>query len=341
MALLGEALLSLLLALPVWVAGTVVFDGVHWVLHVFLRTRSRLLRALAWPHVVHHQFLDERLRIHPERQRANIFCHLVPEYLTQLAFTASLLLLLPRSVVAATALLQTAVFALLLRARGLDINHRPIEVLDAHGPSFWALPAYHALHHVYPDAYYSAYTKVVDYAVGGGIELRGRRFGVAGATSPLGRALVERLRREPISSLAEIERPDERELEHVDVLLLCDPGLDEVPFVEALASAARDRQLPPEAWVVRTRRRGDSTARHYDRDPRVIHRTIAVSPADLRDPRRADRRAAIALFFVRRGFHYVPTSLRTALAYLAFRRTGPERPVAAPRVRHRAELRPA
>ena len=70
--------------------------------------------------------------------------------------------------------LQTGVFAFLLSHRGLDVNHRPVEILDAYRPGLLTPPAYHALHHVHPDAYYSAYTKAVDWLLGSAAQLRGR-----------------------------------------------------------------------------------------------------------------------------------------------------------------------
>ena len=78
-----------------WIAGTVVFDTVHWLLHLMLGSRWALLRGLGWPHGVHHRWLDGELRTNWEFQRINVLCHLIPEYLTQLAFSASLLFVLP------------------------------------------------------------------------------------------------------------------------------------------------------------------------------------------------------------------------------------------------------
>ena len=85
--MLAETLLSLVLGALLWVLGTVVFDTVHWILHGMLRSRWALLRALAWPHAVHHQWIDRELRVVWENQRRNVFCHIVPEFLTQLAFS--------------------------------------------------------------------------------------------------------------------------------------------------------------------------------------------------------------------------------------------------------------
>src|SRR5262245_23206186 len=242
--------LEVLAAVPLWVAGTVFFDGVHWVLHGFLGSRWRLLRWIAWPHSVHHVWLDSDLRTRMENQRANIWCHIVPEYLTQLAFCAPLLLVLPSVTVLTCMFAQTVIFFLVLRQRGLDINHRPIEVLDAHRPSWVAPPPYHALHHVWPDTHYAAYTKLVDWVVGGGLRLRGRNIGLAGAETPFGRALAARIARDEPAELLSLAGTDDPALARVDLLIVCDPSENETRWIENLIQLTRQRQLPPEAWGV-------------------------------------------------------------------------------------------
>lgn len=331
----GDALLSVLLVLPLWVAGTVVFDTVHWVLHLMLRSRWRVLRALAWPHAVHHAWLDRELRVCWENQRRNVFCHLVPEYLTQLAWSGVLLLVLPRGPVVLLAALQTGIFLYLLSQKGLDINHRPIEILDAYRPSAICPPAYHALHHVYPNAYFSAYTKLVDWLVGGGAWLAERRYALVGAETELGRALGAALERAGAAGIAGPEAAARRDL---DVLVLCDPDEDTVSRVEAFVAATRGRQLPPEVWCVH-RRADDPAARHYVRDVRVSYRAIIVPEPEALDAPAARRVVRRALFWLRRGMHWIPTRMGpgTWKAYRRFRGTRPQRPAGLPRFRTRAE----
>jgi len=86
---------SVLLAPLLWLAGTVLFDAVHAVLHAMLRSRFRALRALARPHAIHHAWLDGRLRTHWEHRRGNVVGHLCLEYATQLAMTGALAFVLP------------------------------------------------------------------------------------------------------------------------------------------------------------------------------------------------------------------------------------------------------
>jgi hypothetical protein len=332
----SEWLLAVAAGPALWLAGAIFFDFVHWVLHGMLRSRWSLLRALAWPHSIHHQWIDRELRVRWEYQRRNVWCHIVPEYATQLAFTGALTLLLPLPFVVVLAALQTAVFAGILRAGGLDTNHRPVEFLDAYRPGFLTPPAYHALHHVHPDAYFSAYTKLVDMLVGGAFAFRGRRFALRGATG-FGQALQKELTREGVQ-FADPGTADHAEaLSDLDVLVLCDPDESVISQVEALAAATRDRVLPPEVWAIHTRA-NEATARHYFRDVRVGYRSILLS--DRASPSRAQPAARAALFFIRHGFHLVPTqwSPRILKSFLRFRATRPVRPKGAPRVHHRADL---
>ena len=248
-----EIALALLLGPLLWLVGAIGFDAVHWLLHRMLASRWTPLRALAWPHSVHHQWIDRELEIHWEVQGRNVWCHIVPEYLTQLVFTALLAWLLPPGFAIVVGALQTLVFIGILRARGLDLNHRPIRLLDAHRPGPWTPPAYHALHHAFPDAYFSAYTKAVDFLVGGGAQLRGRRFWLSAPDTALSAALGRELARRGAELLP--RPPEGKLLAGLDVLVLCDPASSPVPALEAFVAATRRRRLPPEVWAVH--RRGD------------------------------------------------------------------------------------
>ncbi|MFM7735484.1 MAG: hypothetical protein ACKPBU_05815 [Alphaproteobacteria bacterium] len=329
------------LGVGVWIAGLHVFDAVHCVLHAMLRSRHAALRALASPHAVHHRWLDAELRIHPEEQVANLWCHVVPEFATQVAFTLALASLLPAATIATALLLQVAVFIGVASRRGLDRNHLPIDVLDAYRPSVLALPAYHALHHVHPDAYYSAYSKAVDWVVGSGTMLRGRRFAVIGAESPFGAAIAAALEREGAATVDRRGRdliPEAEQLASTDVLVLALPDARHEVAVERFVAATRGRRLPPEVWAVHTDSR-DRVARHYHGDVRVNHRAIVVPAAMLREPESAVRAAASAMRAIRRGWNFVAvgSAMDALRALVVFRRTIPSLPAGAPVVPHRRE----
>lgn len=336
MPLAWEIGLAVVVGPALWLAGAIFFDFVHWVLHRMLSSRRALLRALAWPHAVHHEWIDRNLEVCWENQTRNVWCHIVPEYVTQLAFAAALAWLLPAPFVVVLVALQTLVFAGILRARGLDANHRPIEWLDAYRPGFATPPAYHALHHVYPDAYFSAYTKAIDWLVGGGTQLAGRRFAFSGGDTLFARALAEELRRAGGVGFAELAPEDDEALRAVDVQVLCDPEQPVAPAVERFIEATRERRLPPEVWAVHERP-DDPVARGYHRDVRVNYRTLLVPAAERRDPLAAARAAATAVSRIRRGFNLVSSGPlpRAVAAWWRFRRAAPE---TGPRVRSRTEL---
>jgi hypothetical protein len=332
MTIAVEVLWTGVAGILLWTMGTVVFDTVHCLLHVMLRSRWVLLRALGWPHGIHHRWLDRELRTNWELQRLNFLCHLVPEYLTQLAFSAALLLVIPSPSVWVCIALQTLAFGYLLAHKGLDRNHLPVEVLDAYRPSFFCPPAYHALHHVHPDAYFSAYTKLVDEVLGSAAWLAGRRYALVGADTQFGRALRAGLCEAGAADAAAISRPADAARDDLDVLVLCDPEIDRVAFVEAFARATLARRLPPEVWAIHTRA-DDGVARHYARGVRVSYRVLfAPDPAALGAP---DARRTLSL--VQRGAHFVPLCGAAAAwrAWRGFRATRPLQPDWVPRVRSR------
>ena len=307
-----------------WSVGTIFFDLVHWILHALLRSRWRFFRSLARPHTVHHRWLDHRLVIHGELQSRNIVCHLVPEYLIQATFCAATLVILPRSVVGGCLALQTAVFIGLLTYRGRDVNHRPIAILDAHRPCVFALPAYHALHHVHPDSYFSAYCKLVDLIVGGGCALVGRRVYLLGGPRAVCENLslaVRRCRAVPVDADVHPwidEHGDE------DVLVLLPAAPPGSAAVERFLAARVTCQLPPEVWDLRATADA-AVIRCYQRDPRVIYRHAPPPRPD--DSARRELFACRSVFWFRRGLHFVPTTWKSAPAeWWRLRRAAPARP---------------
>ena len=183
-----------------------------------------------------------------------------PRVLTQLVYTAFLWWWLPWPFAAVVGVLQTAIFVGLLSQRGLDPNHRPIELLDAYRPGIWTPPPYHALHHVYPNAYYSAYTKLIDVLVRGAAQLRERRFLLLEGGGPFARELEAALRSHGVEAierrkLAAHHGQIPPDLESLDVLVICDPACDVATLAEPFVAATRLRQLPARGVDLPQRRR--------------------------------------------------------------------------------------
>lgn len=299
---------------------------------------------LAAPHAIHHRWLDDRLAIHPELRSANFFGHICLEYATQVAFSAVLAAWLPLTVVAVAAVIQTLIFVYVASQQGLDVNHRPVDLLDAYQPSWLALPAYHALHHVYPNAHFSAYSKLIDHLAGTGTWIQGRQFWLLEADSPFGRELRSRLEDGgavitiPRSPAAVYDRLAEGG-DPCDVLALCAPTGGREPgaegLVEALVTATRTHQLPPEVWIVQ-RSVHDVLGRTLHDDPRVACRVIVVGDTTRENPIAGPAAARRAFARIRRGSNFVSGSpAATALReFLRFRR-GVRRPHAPNRRRQR------
>src|SRR5262249_30759330 len=175
------------------------------------------------------------------------------------------------------------------------------------------------------DAYWSAYTKVIDWIVGGGTCLENRRFALVGGATAFGRAIRAELVRAGINAICAVESGDVSALDELDVLILCDPTASEEEWVESFIGATQARQIPPEVWAVHERPE-DGLARHYRGDVRVIYRTLVLSGPEGIDVTQAAR---VAIFLIRRGAHYVPTRVTAGAlgGYCRLRRTTPRPPV--------------
>lgn len=316
-----------------FLASTVFFDVVHWILHRMLASPSAMLRALAWPHGVHHRWIDRRLRVNYEYQTANVWCHLVLEYLTQLSFAALLALVLPRWLTLGLIGMQTLVFLMLLRERGLDLNHRPQPVVEVARPSLFCPVAYHAQHHAFPDAFFSSYVKLVDVVLGTAIDLRSLRVGLLESGSPFGRAFEECLRAAGTREVVALEAPDARD--DVDVLVLCDPARDLAAQVERYVDGNGKRQLPAEVWAV-IASPSDAVARYYYRDRRLLFRPIVLPDAQVGDDDAAAHAARSAFFWIVRGAH-LPRTRGLYPSLRAWKSIRPEQPSGVQPIQSRAE----
>ena len=314
-AWLGAAALWMVLVLALFLASTLVFDAIHWLLHRFHASDRVWLQRLGALHEVHHRFLGRDLRIHDEFAGANLRHHVLPEFATHLAFSLGLLPWLPAPVVGGTVALQTAVAGFILSRRGRDPNHVGVDRVPAYRPMLACVPPYHWLHHRYPDAHFSSYLKCFDYLAGSGISLRGRRVSLVAGSTPFARELRRQLE---ASGVAEVRECDARRgaPEETDILVFdADAaGCDGRQRIAHFVDRAAERRFPAEVWAVAPAgddgRFGRFARRCYD-DTRVIYRHI---------PRAGSERAAQrAFFWIRRGFNYVPTDLRTAIGFARFR----------------------
>lgn len=329
MAAVFEIAVGVVSVVLLFLASTVFFDVVHWSLHRMLTSGLPALETLAWPHGIHHQWIDRHLRVNWEFQTANVWCHLVLEYLTQLTFTGLLAFFLPASLCLGLLALQTLVFFLLLRDQGLDLNHRAQLVVEVAPPMFVCPVAYHAQHHAYPDAYFSSYVKVVDALLGTALDLRSLRIAFLGDD-----AFTTELRDCSAEAGAEVfAAKSARDAGEADVLVLGGASGDLESSIEDFLAVVGARQLPPEVWAVASP--DDGVARYYLRDRRFLFRPILLSP-DVESDADRKRSARTTFAFLCRGAHVPRTSARR-FPRARFKRTRAVAPRRARRVETRRE----
>lgn len=303
MGLAIDVILYVPAVLVVFLASTVAFDVVHWLLHRAMDSRFALLRWAGSMHATHHRFLGRDLRVDTDLIPANLRNHVVPEFLTQAAFSALMLLVVPWPVVAGVFALQLVVFGLILRARGLDVNHRGTEKLRAYRPLYFCVPEYHALHHVHPDAHFSSWIKTLDHLLGTGTSLVGRRIAWIGPPTAAGTVLARALRDAGVEAIHGEHAPSAEippEVAAAEIVIVGD-GADETgkgrdAALSSFVAEAEKRRVPPEVWTF-------GVDAKLAREGAVIHRALLPAP----DPVNDDAGRAWVRG-VRRGYNVVPSA---------------------------------
>jgi monoglucosyldiacylglycerol epimerase len=340
-----------------YAATTVVFDALHYALHRCINSRHRMLRIVGTPHAVHHEFMDTSLRFHDRLTWPNIWFHRVPEWTVQVGATLCALPFVPVSWVLCTVAVHTVLFVITIVQRGRDANHVGYERVPS--PRSWFVgPAYHALHHAYPDCYMSSFVKLFDWVLGTGCQLQGKRIAMTGATGAFGEPMRELLERAGATVTPLRFGRDwtyghyagvDAALDDADILVLahgakgptamqanCDSF---VALIERFLARHPGAQIPVEVWAVGSEIEAHPAwgnaelqcyleskrayARHawrYFRDRRLTYRHIV--PAAFRSPMgpglMSGRTAArVALFFIARGFRYVPVTY-TGIAFVNY-----------------------
>ena len=354
-------------ALVTFAASTFIFDTVHWMLHRWTKSRFRLLRVFASWHHVHHRFLDGKMQVHMDLAALNFWAHLVPEFLTSVAGTAVFYLFFHWIPVTAVMLLHVWNFAMNIYTEGMDGNHMSMDRVSARQNIVKVNAAYHAMHHITPENYYSSYFNLFDLLFGRSTTIRHRRFLITGASGAFGSAIKARI--EALGGTVETAKHGEDfapgdvermrpKLEKADVLVLAHGAKGSeawdanyttfTDLVDLFAVVGRDRLVPPEIWAVgseaelhgdmgqpdlkeyaASKRAFAGRALEYYRSADVLYRHIvpsAFTSAMGPGPMSAGTAAGVALFFIRRGFKYVPVTLTTLAVwnYFRFVRQGPQ-----------------
>lgn len=353
-----DILAFILQAVVAFVVSTALFDALHWVLHKWEGSRIPLLRKFSSWHWVHHKFLGLDMQINPAYARANIWFHILPEYLTSMAGTLIFLFVFPWQPILLVAVVRTIMLVMTLKEEGLDYNHMSMDRVGGQQGLLWVGNNYHAMHHVYPHNFFSSFTNVFDLLFGTTCQIRGRRFLITGASGAFGSAMAAKL--EKLGGIVETAKSGvdytpgnyasvRDKLEHTDVLILAHGAKSDDcwdanyttfrDLTDLMVEAGKTRLAPPEVWALgsevefhgdmgmaelkdysASKRAFAARAREYYRSDALIYRHIVPSSftsAMGKGAMSAITAVNISLFFIRRGFRYVPVTF-TGLAFLNF-----------------------
>lgn len=287
---------------------TLVFDVLHLLLHRFALSTHPVLAALGNLHQVHHRFLDQRLRIHEEYVAANVWCHVIPEFLVQVLVTLAIGHFFPQAAVWVALALETLVFVLIMKPTpGFDINHHPVDKLQAYRPLYFCVPEYHLLHHVYPEAHFSSWIKTVDHLCGTGLSLKGRTVALTTAADTphsFERWMEQWLVAQGADCLFLSARSTSTaSLQRAQILLLChDPeaGKDYNKWIHTFSHLHRDDRIPVEVWALSSERGNTAAARHWYGSEQLVYRQLVLPP----QPATADFHQLGRRLL--KGYNYVP-----------------------------------
>lgn len=346
----------------VFAASTFLFDILHYLLHRWQNSRFALLREFSRWHDVHHKFLDKNMNVHPNWAKANLWCHLVPEFVVSIIGTLIFVLVFDWIAVVFVVLIHSGLFAWRVLDEGRDINHMNMDRLNGRRGNLFVTPTYHALHHVYPNQFFSSFISLFDLIFGTNCQIKGQRILVTGASGAYGQALTQRL--EQLGAIVDTAKYGEdyqidhydglsEKMQKADILVLAHGSKNEdcwtanytsfVDLIEKFRVIGKDRLTPPEIWAVgseielhgdmgidalkpyaASKRAFAARAREFYTSPDLTYRHIVPAAFTSRMGKglmSADVAAALSLFFIRRGFTYVPVTYTTLAVwnYIRFR----------------------
>lgn len=259
----------LLQAFAAFLIGTVVFDVIHYMLHQFLKSKNRFLRYLGSIHLVHHRFYSTLLKINAAYTYKNMVSHALIEYITHMTCIVLCLLIFNPVAILLAASLETIIFLSILYLKGVDAHHKPLTSLNARKGGIFVNANYHALHHVFPNNFYSSYIKIFDYILGSGTQIAGKKIAMTGASGALGSNMKRLLEKEGAEVITFKYGTDYtyddytqliEPLSHADILLLChgskfdnaqEANCDSFVKIIELFRTVRKRSIAPlEIWGV-------------------------------------------------------------------------------------------
>ena len=262
-------MLIVLQSILAYLTGTVLFDVIHYFFHQSMKSQHASLKMLGRLHGMHHRFFPATLTIQKTLWQENFIRHVTFEYVTQVCGTLFCLFFMHPYAIAFAIIFETCLFFSVYQWHGEDPHHRSIAKLSAHRGGMFVSGSYHALHHVYPNNFFSSSIKIIDYVLGTGLQLKGMRIALTGASGALGSQMKLLLEKAgavvtPIKFGVDYDYHDYSRLKSVfansDILFLChgskhDNAMEAncdsfIQMIELFKSMHAHRFLPVEIWGV-------------------------------------------------------------------------------------------
>jgi hypothetical protein len=273
------------------------------------------------------------------------------------------LLIFPWQPVAFIAFIRLIMVAVVIKEEGMDVNHMSMDRVGGRQGLLWVNANYHAMHHVYPNNFFSSLSNVFDLLFGTTCQFRNRKFVITGAGGAFGGALAKRLEKlgAQVRTLRHGEHfsagfvsDEAREaLGWGDALVLSHGAksvdcwnanvVTFVQLIDLFEAIGKERLVAPEVWALGSeaefhgdfgmeslrayagsKRAFATHAKRYYGSPDLIYRHIVPSAfTSAMGPGLMSANAAVSmtLFFIRRGFKYVPVTYTTLAIwnYIRFR----------------------
>jgi hypothetical protein len=209
------------------------------------------------------------MQVHMDLAAINFWAHLVPEVLTSVAGTSVFYLFFHWIPVSIVMLVHVWNFGSNIVTEGMDGNHMSMDRVSARQNIVKVNAAYHAMHHITPENYYSSYFNLFDLLFGRSCTIRHRKFLITGAGGALGSAMKRRI--EALGGIVDVARhgvdfgPGQVDrmrdkLARADVLILAHgaKGADAwdanyttfAQLADLFIELGRDRLVPPEIWAI-------------------------------------------------------------------------------------------
>ncbi len=163
-------------AIFAFLIGTIVFDVFHYFFHLLLKSKHKFLRSIGSLHTAHHRFLNSQLKIDREWVKKNFYQHLLIEYGIKISAISACFLFLSHISVWIAIIFETIIFTNATYNRGIDARHKSYSILPSYLGGFLVTKYYHALHHVYPNYFFSSYFKILDFILGSAQPINGKRI---------------------------------------------------------------------------------------------------------------------------------------------------------------------